>query len=193
MKIPFTCDKPVLKENLTTSIEVYRKNCLGVKSPTFIFTSVLSGSFLCQLNGAIKILTRCKNEREHGRTIQMTYAPSEDSDQPGHLPSLISLHCLLEEALVRGYPLYRVQSTGSNQTGQIFIFTGCTGHFLFCALAQMVISCDILQGKHCWGLPTFLYPPPPPPPPEKRSFSGVYCFQHVHDSIIPSTFNDFAP
>ena len=29
----------------------------------------------------------------------MIYAPSEDSDQPGYLPSLTSLHCLPEENL----------------------------------------------------------------------------------------------
>ena len=29
-------------------------------------------------------------------------------------------------------------------------------------------------------------------PPAKRSFRGVYCFQHVRDSEIPSTFKAFA-
>ena len=34
--------------------------------------------------------TVCKNELPHGKTIKMACAPSEDSDQPGHPPSLIS-------------------------------------------------------------------------------------------------------
>ena len=39
-----------------------------------------------------------------------------------------------------------------------------------------------------------------PPPPAKRSVSGVYCFQHVRNSVIPSAnkvlyynFNTFCP
>ena len=31
----------------------------------------------------------------HDKTSKMSYAPSKDSDQPGHLPSLISLRCVL--------------------------------------------------------------------------------------------------
>ena len=39
------------------------------------------------------------NEPPHDKTNKMTCAPSEDSDQPGHLPSLISLRCPHEESL----------------------------------------------------------------------------------------------
>ena len=35
-------------------------------------------------------------------------------------------------------------------------------------------------------------PPPPPHPPAKRSFRGVYCFQHVRHSVLMATFNGFA-
>ena len=35
------------------------------------------------------------NEPQHDKTSKLTCAPSEDSDQPGHLPSLISLRCAL--------------------------------------------------------------------------------------------------
>ena len=38
-------------------------------------------------------------ELQHDKTNKMTYAPSEDSGQPGHLPSLISLGCPPEETL----------------------------------------------------------------------------------------------
>ena len=37
------------------------------------------------------------------------------------------------------------------------------------------------------------HPPPPAPHPTKRSFRGVYCFQHVHDSVKPSTLKVFTP
>ena len=35
----------------------------------------------------------------HDKTNKMIYAPGQDSYRPGHLPSLISLHCPHEEAL----------------------------------------------------------------------------------------------
>ena len=44
------------------------------------------------------------NELEHDKTNKMTCAPSEDSDQPGHLPSLISLRCLHEETMGHKLP-----------------------------------------------------------------------------------------
>ena len=36
-----------------------------------------------------------ENEPPHDKTNKMTCVPSEDSDQPGNLPSLISLCCAL--------------------------------------------------------------------------------------------------
>ena len=36
---------------------------------------------------------RNTNEPHHDKTNKMICAPSEDSDQPGHPPSLITLHC----------------------------------------------------------------------------------------------------
>ena len=38
------------------------------------------------------------NEPPHDKTNKIACAPSEDSDQPGHLPSLISLCCPHEES-----------------------------------------------------------------------------------------------
>ena len=37
---------------------------------------------------------------EHNKTYKMTCLPREDSDQSGHLPSLISLFCTPEEGLL---------------------------------------------------------------------------------------------
>ena len=39
------------------------------------------------------------NDPSHDKTNKMTCAPSEDSDQPGHPPSLTSLRCPHEETL----------------------------------------------------------------------------------------------
>ena len=40
-----------------------------------------------------------KNEPAHDKTNKMACVPGEDSDQPGHPSSLISLPCPLEETL----------------------------------------------------------------------------------------------
>ena len=44
-------------------------------------------------------LTEVRFESPHDKTNKMTCVPSEDSDQPGHPSSLISLRCLHEETL----------------------------------------------------------------------------------------------
>ena len=44
---------------------------------------------------------------------QMTYAQKEDAEQPGHLPSLISLRCPHEEPCTFSYPLSAQTSLGA--------------------------------------------------------------------------------
>ena len=44
-------------------------------------------------------LVTSENEPVHDKTNEMTYAPSKDSDQPWHPPSLICLRCPHEETL----------------------------------------------------------------------------------------------
>ena len=56
---------------------------------------------------------------------------SEDSDQPGHLPSLIRDFAFrLKKTWVFSYPMH---SKDSDQTGQMprlmWVFAGCTSHF----------------------------------------------------------------
>ena len=50
-------------------------------------------------NSGNVILNLTKNEPPHNKTNEVACAPSEDSDQPGHPPSLISLRCPHEESL----------------------------------------------------------------------------------------------
>ena len=43
-------------------------------------------------------------EQEHNKTDKMTYGPSEDSDQPGHSPSLVRVFVVrMKKHLVLGY------------------------------------------------------------------------------------------
>ena len=57
-------------------------------------------------------------EPPHDKTNKMTCASSEDSDQPGHLPSLISLRCPHEESL-GDLATHWAHSKDSDQTGQM--------------------------------------------------------------------------
>ena len=57
------------------------------------------------------------NEPPHDKTNKTACLPSEDSDQPGHLPSLISLCCPHEETLHPQLPIERTAKT--DQTGRM--------------------------------------------------------------------------
>ena len=61
------------------------------------------------------------NEPLYDKTNKMTCAPSEDSDQPGHPPSLNGLRCPHEESLDPELPIKGIAKT--DQTGR-------TGHFV---------------------------------------------------------------
>ena len=73
-----------------------------------------------------------KNESGLDKTYKMGCVPSEDSDQPGHSPSLISLCCLHEESLGPYLPIECTVMT--DQTGWmhrlIKVFTVRTCHFV---------------------------------------------------------------
>ena len=59
-------------------------------------------------------------EPSHDKINKMAFAPSKDSDQPGHPPSLISLRCPLEETLGPKLP---IECTAKNLIRQ----GGCPG------------------------------------------------------------------
>ena len=59
-------------------------------------------SFLCLLIEK----NRVQNEPPRGKTNKMACAPSKDSDQPGHTPSLIRVFAVcMKKACVLSYPL----------------------------------------------------------------------------------------
>ena len=66
----------------------------------------------CKLNFRVNIIlkhkteTEKRNEPEHNKTYKMACVPSEDSDQPGHLPSLIRVFAVhMKKACVLGYSM----------------------------------------------------------------------------------------
>ena len=60
---------------------------------------------------------RLRESLSHEIINKMTCAPSADSDQPGHLPSLINFHCLHVETLAPKQPTECTAKT--DQTGWI--------------------------------------------------------------------------
>ena len=64
---------------------------------------------LCETSLAIQVPAHSDHitfEPPHHKTNKMAYAPSEDSDQPGHPPSLIRVFTVrMKKALVLSYPL----------------------------------------------------------------------------------------
>ena len=75
------------------------------------FTTVLQNSSNLHNFSISNINVLAMYEPSHDKTNKMTCAPSEDSDQPGHPPSLISLHCLHEEAVGPWLPIERLAKT----------------------------------------------------------------------------------
>ena len=83
-------------------------------------------------------------EPELDKTNKMTFAPREDSDQPGHPPSLIRVFAVhMKKPCVLSFPL----SEDSDQTAWmrrlIWIFVGHTHHF--------VGSRDVAHLELCWN------------------------------------------
>ena len=91
------------------------------------------------------LVTKLIIEPPHDKTNKMACAPSEDSDQPGHLPSLISLRCLgirpvwSESSLPAWRKLgslatHLAHSQDTDRTGQmprlIWVFAGHTCYFV---------------------------------------------------------------
>ena len=81
------------------------------------------------------------SEPPHDKTNKMTFAVSEDSDQPGHPPSLIRVFTVYIEK----YSIFlNADSEDSDQTGWmprlISVFAGCTEHLLGFVIRWLTIE-----------------------------------------------------
>ena len=77
-------------------------------------------------------------------------APSEDSDQPGHLPSLIRAF-LCTQWVAKDPILLQADSEDSDQTGRprlTWVFAGRTCHFVGFVLEQLILKIPI--GYNAW-------------------------------------------
>ena len=117
-----------------------------------IFMLYILQGFLIKYRGSIGLMVKSfcwQFEPQHDKTNKMTCAPSEDSDQPGHRPSLIGVFAVrMKKAWVLSYQMSA--SEDSDQTGRmprlIWVFAGRT-------VILLVLSwggSSLLQCSLCW-------------------------------------------
>ena len=100
-------------------------------------------------------------EQRHDKTNKMTYAQSKDTDEPWHLPSLISRCCLHEEPCTFSYPLSAQSSLGAQV---ILLFLSCNSSY-DCHIIRPTLKLFLfpftkqlyLKEKGCLVGETFLY------------------------------------
>ena len=79
----------------------------------------------------------------------MTSVPSEDSDQPGHLPSLIRVFAVrMKKDWVLSYPLWW------RMPWLIWVFAGRTGHFVCFVVLRLIRRTRNYGGSHSRPIPT---------------------------------------
>ena len=99
---------------------MYRLPCTGCHAYLSVVRCFRENSCFTFSGGT---MTYCRpqlptNKPPHDKTNKMACAPSEDSDQPGHPPSLIRVFAVrLKKAWVLSYTLNA--SEGSDQTGRM--------------------------------------------------------------------------
>ena len=122
--------------------------------PAFVFMALEEKSFVNIDKQLVITGVPIRFEPEHDKMNKMTCAPDEDSDQPGHLPSLISLRCPHEEALGPSLPIKHIAKT--DQTGQmrrpILVFDGSTGYFIGFVMFRLIFSVLIKKNFYSFVL-----------------------------------------
>ena len=114
--------------------------------------------FHCSIVTVIRILTynvwirswtatinKSINEPQHDKTNNMASAPGENSDQPGHPPSMTTVS-LCVQLVAKGSRFIQAGSEDFYQTGLmarlIWVIAGRTGHFVgFVVLRLKHVSC----------------------------------------------------
>ena len=88
-------------------------------------------------------LSEC--EPPHDKTNKMAFVPSEDSDQPGHPPSLIRVFAVRSVSMRTKYFFMRTVKT--DQTGRmhrlICVFAGRNGHFVGFVMRRLMYTLQL--------------------------------------------------
>ena len=79
-------------------------------------------------------------ELQHDKTSKVICAPSEDSEQPGHLPSLIRVFACTQW-VAKDPRFLHANSEDADRTVRmprlIWVFAGCTGYFVGSVVLQL--------------------------------------------------------
>ena len=103
------------------------------------------------VNRNTEINIKIINEPPHDKTNKVACAPSEDSDQPWHSPSLIRVFAVrMKKALVFSYPLStqrRLRSDWADAQADLSLRWAHVSVCWFCrVVAQIVLLNDLLEG-----------------------------------------------
>ena len=84
-------------------------------------------------NSAGIVFVCCTSELPHDKTNKMACAPTEDSDQPGHLPSLIRVFAVRKKKTwILSYPLSAQRRLWSDWVDSQADLSLCWAHIPFC-------------------------------------------------------------
>ena len=107
-------------------LELSELNPVGFEGSMVSATAATSGLSLYNILNT--------NEPEHNKTKKMACAPRENSDQPGHLPSLIRVFAVCSMGSFTDPSFLHADSKDSDQTGRMsrlnWVFAGHTCHFV---------------------------------------------------------------
>ena len=120
--------------------------CDGIFNPHL---TTIKGSLTIMLTFSHVVTDKLVKWAAAWQNQQSDCAPSEDSDQPGHLPSL---HCV--QLVAKDPRFLHADSKDFDQTGQmprlIWVFAGCSCHFLvpwlkssLCNVVYTAVKCDV--------------------------------------------------
>ena len=103
-----------------------------------------------------EVLSIWKFEPQHGKTNKMIFARSEDSDQPGHTPSLIRVSAVrLKQNWVLSYPLSakrRLRSDWTDAQADLSLRWAQKSFCWFCHEVAQNASSSSLHMQHFWTL-----------------------------------------
>ena len=124
-----------------------REIVLDRKQPRKMFvqhnTQIQEGKLLHSVK--FRLVQTFKNEPPHDKTNKMACAPSKDSDQPGHPPSLIRVFAVrMKKGWVLSYPLSAQQRLWSDWVDAQADLSLCWAHMPLCWFCRQVAQIALM-------------------------------------------------
>ena len=131
----------LLSLSMVFSTYVNREDLAQLMHPhSLIFTCQVPGIAPDKKSSHIVYVNLHENKPVHNKTNKMACVPSEDSDQPGHLPPLRVFAVRMKKAWVLSYPLstqQRLIRLGDAQADLSLCWVHMPFYWFCCALAQI--------------------------------------------------------